>query len=441
MRLGYFVPEFPGSTHIFFWRELRALEAAGCECHIVSSHRPHASRISHAWSQEAMRRTTYLLPPRPGGVLGGLWEIVRSGPRGWERCARAILASEGYSTIKGRVRMIGLLLMGGQLAHVARRRGWDHLHVHSCADAAHVAMFAKLIAGLPYSLTLHGHVGDYGPNQRNKWKHAAFGIVITQRLLGVMRQLLDGDLPAVVEVAPMGVEVSSFARSRSYEPWTGSGPCRIFSCGRLNPCKGHDHLIEAVGLLRDMGYDPQLHIAGADDYVTGEHRELLERLIDQLKLNGKVKLLGAVSEDVVRRELEEAHVFALASRRDELGVATMEGMAMGVPVVVSRSGAIEEMIDHGADGLLVEKESPRAMAEGLARVLKDPPLAARLGSAGRIRIERQFHSGISAGILLRCIQRAAPLVSPRPEGERFSTLGSENRSPSGRGETSGQVTR
>ena len=406
MKIGYFIPEFPGSTHIFFWRELRALEAGGCACDIVSSHKPDAWRISHSWSQEGMRRTTYLVPVRAGRVLGGLWEILRSGPAGWARCTRGVFGAEGYSSLKGRARMAALLLMGGQLARLGRTRGWDHVHVHSCADTAHVAMFASLICGLPYSLTLHGDISDYGPNQRNKWRHAAFGTVITRRLLNVMRGMLNGELPATVEVAPMGVEVDSFVRSRVYEPWRGSGPCRIFSCGRLNPCKGHDHLIMAVGHLREMGLDAELHIAGADDYAGATQRALLERIISELKLEGKVKLLGAVSEEVVRQELEAAHVFALASRRDELGVATMEAMAMGVPVVVSRSGAIDEMIDDQIDGLLVEKENPRAMAEGLARVLNDPELAARLGTAGRQKIEQRFHSGVSAGVLLTCLERA-----------------------------------
>lgn len=411
LKIGYFIPEFPGSTHIFFWRELRVLEASGCECDIVSTHKPHAIRVSHSWSQEGMSRTTYLAPLRAGMLLGGLWEIARSGPRGWGRCARAVFGAEGQSSPGKRLRMLALLAMGGQLAHLGRRRGWTHVHVHSCANSAHVAMFANLIGGLPYSLTLHGDVSDYGPNQRNKWKHAAFGTVITRRLLDVMRGMLDGDLPATVEVAPMGVEVERFARGKPYEPWPGAGPCRIFSCGRLNPCKGHDHLIAAIGRLREMGFDAELHIAGADDQATGEHRALLERIISDLKLEGTVKLLGAVSEEVVRRELESAHVFALASRRDELGVATMEAMAMGVPAVVSRSGAIDEMIDEGIDGILVEKENPQAMAEGLARVLKDRDLATRLGGAGREKIGQKFHSGVSAAVLLRCLQ-AKPASAP-----------------------------
>jgi colanic acid/amylovoran biosynthesis glycosyltransferase len=404
VKIGYFVPEFPGSTHIFFWRELRALGRLGVTCDIVSTHVPESRRMSHTWSQEGIRRTTYLLPLKPSRLLGGLWEILRAGPGGWERCLGAIFSADGYSTLKGRARMAGLAMMGGQLAWLARRREWRHLHVHSCADSAHLAMFAHLISGLPYSLTLHGHMGDYGPNQPNKWKHAAFGIVITRRLLEVVRGELDGALPARVEVAPMGVELESFVPSGTYQSWDGSGPCRVFSCGRLNPCKGHDHLIRSIGLLRDRGIDVQLHIAGADDYASQKHRAALEELISELKLGDRVVLLGATSEERVREELEQAHVFALASRRDELGVATMEAMAMRLPVVVTRSGAVTEMIDDGMEGILVEPEDPAAMADGLARVLADPALAARLGDAARRKVEQKFHSGVSAQTLLRCLR-------------------------------------
>ena len=415
MKIGYVVPEFPGSTHIFFWRELRALEQAGIACEIVSTHKPDQSRVSHSWSEEGMRRTTYLLPPRIGRVLGGFWEMFRGGPFAWTRCLRGVLGAAGVKGWRGRARLSGLAILGGQLAWLARRRGWRHVHVHSCADSANIAMFARLLSGLSYSITLHGHMGDYGPNQRNKWKRAAFATVITNRLLEVVRAELDGSLPSIVEVAPMGVEVEAFERKRPYQPWDGAGPARVFSCGRLNPCKGHDQLIRAIGLLVQRGLDVTLHIAGADDYASQQNRVELARIIDELKLHGHVKLLGAVAEEKVREGLESAHVFALASRRDELGVATMEAMAMGLPVVVSRSGGIVELVADGEDGLLVEPENPAQMAEAIHRVLRDPDLARRLGEAGRQKVRQKFHSGVSAEVLRRCLTAT---VSPRPEGER-----------------------
>ena len=404
MRIGYFVPEFPGPTHIFFWRELRALEGGGVACDIVSTRKPDHYRMPHAWSARAVRRTSYLMPLQAGRVLGGLWQIARAGPRRWRAVLREVRHADGLASFKGRCRLLALALMGAQLAWLARRRGWRHVHVHSCAESAHIAMFASLLSGLPYSLTLHGHIDDYGPNQKNKWRHAAFGIVITQRLLSALRDQLNGALPRV-EVAPMGVELNSFARTEPYVPWRGIGPCRVFSCGRLNPCKGHDYLIRAVGLLRDAGLDVTLHIAGADDREIGTHRALLEGIIHELNLNDRVKLLGPVPEEAVRGQLEAAHVFALASRRDELGVATMEAMAMSVPVVVTRSGGVTEMVDDSEDGILVEPEDPAAMAAALMRVLRDPALAVCLGAAGRRKVEQKFHSGVSASVLMRCLRK------------------------------------
>ena len=92
------------------------------------------------------------------------------------RCTSAIATAKvGW---KSRLRLVPLALLGASLARISKRRHWDHLHVHSCADAAHIAMFARILGGVPYSLTLHGPLSDYGPNQRQKWRNAEFVVVI-----------------------------------------------------------------------------------------------------------------------------------------------------------------------------------------------------------------------------------------------------------------------
>lgn len=400
MRIGYLLAEFPGSTHSFNWREVRALEAGGLACDFVSTRLPSAERMSHTWTREAVDRTTYLVPPRPMLLMGSVASTLRSGPPGWWRVVSALVRADGVGGLKGRVRLAALAVMGGELAWLARRRGWNYIQVHSLADAAHVAMFAHLISGVRYGLTLHSDLPEFGPNQRNKWRHADYAICITQRLRDYLRKELAGNIPEQIDVAPMGVELDRFTRSSQYEPWTGSDRARLFSCGRLNPVKGHDQLIRAVALLRGQGFDVGLRIAGTDGYGGNVFRAELERLIDELKLRDSVELIGAVSEPVVRQELENAHVFALPSRSEELGVATMEAMAMCLPAVASRTGGVAEMIDDGVDGMLVESE-PAAIAAALARILRDPELARKMGEAGRRKIERKFHSGISAATLLR----------------------------------------
>lgn len=397
MRIGYLLAEFPGATHSFNWREIRALEARGLDCDLISTRKPAANRMSHVWTGEAVARTTYLAPPSLSLLAGAVWSIVRAGPRGWARVARGIFHAEGIGGIKGRLRLAALALMGGELAWLGRRRGWTYTQVHSLADTAHVAMFAHLISGQPYGLTLHANLPEFGPNQRNKWKHASYAICITQRLRDYLRRELTGFIPERIDVAPMGVELDRFTRSSAYEPWVGSGRARLFSCGRLNFGKGHDQLIRAIRLLKDQGLDVNLRIAGYDD-GSGFLQEM-QRLIRELNLGDCVEILGALSEPGVKQELEAAHAFVLASRSDELGVATMEAMAMCLPVVASRTGGITEMIDHGVDGLLVKSDPPE-IATALAQILRDPALARRLGEAGRRKIETSFHSAISAETLL-----------------------------------------
>ena len=82
--LGYLVPQFPGQTHIFFWRELAELERLGVTPHILSTRPPPKGLISHEWSQSAMARTTYLgKADVAAAVIGALrapWaEILREG--------------------------------------------------------------------------------------------------------------------------------------------------------------------------------------------------------------------------------------------------------------------------------------------------------------------------------------------------------------------------
>jgi colanic acid/amylovoran biosynthesis glycosyltransferase len=94
--------------------------------------------------------------------------------------------------------------------------------------------------------------------------------------------------------------------------------------------------------------------------------------------------------------LQAAHVFALASHEEALGVATMEAMAMSVPVVVTRVGGVPELVTDGVEGLLVPPRDPAALAAAVAHVLRDADLAERMGRAGRTKVEKAFHSRLSA---------------------------------------------
>lgn len=407
IKLGYFVPEFPGQTHIFFWREIERLESLGVEVRIVSTRTPPRKISSHRWSDEAKGRTSYLFASlNLPSVLDLVACALRFGSAAWGRVLESIAASEvGF---KGKLHLAVTALFGCKLAVLAQKEGWTHLHVHSCANAANVALFARLVSGLPYSLTLHGPLSDYGPNQAEKWAHAAFGIVITQKLFGELREALGESVTEHLVIAPMGVNLSVFQRKIPYQVWDGQSPARLYAVGRLNVCKGHDHLIRAVGLLRDRGVPVLLQIAGEDESGgTGYHLEL-DALIRELKLDNEVKLLGAISEEAVRAGLESSHLFTLASLHEPLGVAIMEAMALEMPVVVTGAGGVKELVDDGKDGKLVQPADPEGLADAIEALLRDPERCRSLSAQSRIKIAEQFQDTRSAEVLVSSI-KALPI--------------------------------
>lgn len=403
-RIAYLVPEFPGQTHIFFWRECAVLKKLGIETVLVSTRHPPRGLVSHEWANSAEASTFYLNKISPNDLFGLLAELVRAGPAAWIKAMGAALDGCPLRSVP---RNLALILAALRLIAFMRANGLEHVHVHSCADAALVAMLASRLSKLRYSMTLHGDLWDYGRQQNVKWRHAAFGIVITRRLLDQVRQQLPNDLPPEIGLAPMGVDPEKFKRQRPYEPWRGDGPLRLVSCGRLNFVKGHQDLISAVSVLRSSGVDVRLEIAGEDDLGGAGFRSELQSLIERLGLQQHVVLLGAVSEARVLQALCDADLFVLASHHEPLGVAIMEAMSCQTPVIATNGGGVPELITHGCEGYLVAPKDPQALAQAIKMLAGNPTMAQQMADAGRSRVVREFNCDISAGELDRLLARTS----------------------------------
>ena len=392
---AYLVPQFPGQTHIFFWREIAALEAQGVTPVLYSTTVPPSGLISHRWSQEAMARTTYLASRNPALLLAILprlpWGLIL-------REARMMPKDEAKTFLKD---VIISAPAAEKLARDCKRRGITHIHAHSCGRAALIAALAHHAHGLSYSLTLHGPLQDYGVGQRFKWQGAAFVSVITRGLLDLLPGQLGDALPKRLPLQPMGVDTSAFRRDTPYMPPVPGEPLRVFSCGRLNVVKGHQDLMQAVRLMIDRGQHVHLEIAGEDDAGGGGfHKELDKRIVD-LGLEDHVTLHGAISAEAVRDKLMSSHVFVLASWSEPLGVAYMEAMSCEVPTIGTDAGGVPELITSGEDGILVPPKDPEALAKALMQLAADPEKAQSLAKTGRARVVADFDSSRGADMLVR----------------------------------------
>lgn len=198
----------------------------------------------------------------------------------------------------------------------------------------------------------------------------------------VRRFLVDslGVAPARSLVIPGAIDPEPFRPGEPPGPRGKDAHRRqvILAVGRLVPEKGHAVLLHALARVRER-FDVELWIMG-DGVLRGE----LGALADELGIGELVHFHGTVWPTVDL--LHRADVFAFPSLVEPQGLAVLEALAAGVPVVASRTGGIVEMIEHGRDGLLVEPGDPAALASALAALLGDPALRARLAAAGSRRL-------------------------------------------------------
>jgi len=137
--------------------------------------------------------------------------------------------------------------------------------------------------------------------------------------------------------------------------------------------KGGDWLIEAWRGVHERHPEATLRIVGTDDAPAGEPG---------------VEVLGTVSgRDRMAALYEGARVFCLPSRYDPYGLAISEAMAYGLPCVVTRVGALDEVVSERETGLIVEPGDVAALAGAIDALLGDPDRAEALGQAGRKRVE------------------------------------------------------
>lgn len=200
--------------------------------------------------------------------------------------------------------------------------------------------------------------------------------------------------PDKARVIHYGIETDKFSESRGNlrQHWGLNDKAIIGSIGRLEPRKNHECLIAAMPQICKTIPNALLLIAGHDPWGYGP---TLRRQIDGLGLRENVRLVG-FQNDVVSF-LNAIDVFAFATNSEGFGQVMIEAMAMSKPVVASAIPPLTEIAVDGDTGLLVERGNPRAFADALIQLLKDPLKRERMGLRGRERVEKFFTAERMAG--------------------------------------------
>jgi glycosyltransferase involved in cell wall biosynthesis len=189
-------------------------------------------------------------------------------------------------------------------------------------------------------------------------------------------------------VIPNGVDTTRFQPGSDHsireELGIADDKILIGAIGNVRKPKAYEVLLHAAKLLTERSDRYEFAIAGDAGGTLGAE---LMALRERLGLVGRVHFLG-LRTDVVTI-LRNLDVFALSSRTEGFSIACIEAMACGVPVVATRSGGPEQILDEHS-GILVPVDDPGALAAGIERAALSDELASSLAQAGLRRVRQLF---------------------------------------------------
>jgi glycosyltransferase involved in cell wall biosynthesis len=286
------------------------------------------------------------------------------------------------------------------LARIVREQGAQVIQTHGYKENL-FGLVLKLVLRKRWICFLHGTTDE---NLKVRFYHLLDRLVVrfADRIVAVSRELAERTVPRrrfhkvrVVEnaIAARTVEPNPFLVA-GWKAKNGIDKKRVItSVGRLSPEKGHVVLLEAVRRLADTGLSFQLLLVG-----DGPLRAELEKKCERLRLRSYVRFLGEVKEmDLVYGATD---IFVLPSFKEGMPNVVLEGMSHGLPMVVTRVGAIPDMLREGVDALLVPPGDIMALSRALQHLLMHPQAARALGQAAKKAVFPRFSVGKRAENLI-----------------------------------------
>jgi glycosyltransferase involved in cell wall biosynthesis len=276
----------------------------------------------------------------------------------------------------------------GRLISILRRRRIRLIHTDAPRET-----FYTGFAGLLGRAGLVWHVRACSGDWSDRWLAALSDrlVLVAEALRPRFRFYLSGEDQLKLKVIYNGVELEVPAAVESQRVELRArlnvqpGTVVIAAVGRVEPLKGTDILIEALGRLPRTCRDYRLWLVGP---VEPDYRARLATRADQIGVLDRVEFLGYQSP--VQPWVAASDLLVHPSRYEAFPRVILEAMALSKPVVASRVGGVAESVTDGETGLLVPAEQPDALAEALERCLMDASLRERMGKAGRSRVEASF---------------------------------------------------
>jgi N-acetyl-alpha-D-glucosaminyl L-malate synthase BshA len=270
------------------------------------------------------------------------------------------------------------LALATKMVEVAKRHALDLMHVHYAVPNAVSAVLARLIRApepLPVVTTLHGTDVTLVGSDPSYLATTRFSVLQSDAVTAVSEWLRLTTLEQLsvdcdIEVIPNFVDIDAESPpvvGRSAARWRRSEDERLLvHVSNFRPVK---RVLDVVEVFERVQKQLPCRLLLVGD---GPDRPIIERVCAERNLEDRVEFLEQLPR--VEEALWGADLFLLTSETESFGLAALEALACGVPVIATRAGGIPEVILHDEHGLLYEVGDVDGMAEGALRLLRDHAL-------------------------------------------------------------------
>ncbi|MDC0004319.1 glycosyltransferase family 4 protein [Porticoccaceae bacterium] len=382
--------------------ELKVMAEKGINIDLYSMRRPHQSFFGSDWANKISQQTECLYPLP---ILSFFFSMVAAPFLFRARFFSGLWNALWSPRENSRARVAGLAHFF-VACHWARQIGpknYQLIHSQWIQSGGTIGFYASWLLDIPFSFT--GHAVDLFRDRcalKDKVKHADFIIAISQFHKDFY--ITEGAIAEKIHIVYCGIDLDEYAYSYS----ESKDPVIILSFGRLVEKKGYSILIEACGLLRDLGVDFHCEIAGS-----GPEYGALKKLTASLNLDKWITITGkALNQEEIQEWMKTGDIYAQpccwSADNDVDGIprSLMEAMAVGLPSISTTVAGIPDLIKHKKTGLLIAEQDAEGLTKAIKLIMDDPSLRQELSKGGRQLIEQRFN-------LETCLDPLAEIFSHR----------------------------
>lgn len=391
MKIAFVVQEFPALSETFILNQISGLIDLGHEVDIYAIQpRSQDTKVHPDVRKYHLRSRTFYATKIPKNRwqkwLKGLGLIAANFHKAPQAIARLL-----YSQATSQVSRITLIYE--LIPWLQRSRTYDIIHCHFGMNGVKAAVL-KEIGAIQGRLITVFHGFDITLYLQEAGDRVYDRLLSTADLLMPISQLwqqklieLGGDKNKIV-VHHMGIDCQQFI----FQPRQSDRVVRAITIARLVEKKGVEYGIRAVAKLAKEFPQLEYQIVG-DGCLKNE----LQRLIQELNITDKVKLLGWKQQQEIAELLAQAHIFMAPSvtskngDREGIPVSLMEAMACGMPILSTMHSGIPELVEDGKSGFLVAERDADALAEKLKYLVQNPEIWREMGTAGRECVEKYYN--------------------------------------------------